>query len=204
MCLSLDDAVLRKARPSEFPPLLFASSLQHTQVAANCQTIYTMVKLWLPSSLWNQGVITFKDRNHRRGTNVWNDIDGENPSKSEQPFSSGLNILKIHLRPMLEPLDKLDYNISECEEVERGGDQRCSEAVQAQYADFQVNDPFAKARPSRSLRSPSALGFQAFNAQADVIHQHIKAQTLRSCHHCRLVLPGKCRTFCSSSARRRF
>ncbi|CAE7684239.1 COG4 [Symbiodinium pilosum] len=54
----------------------------------------------------------------------------------------GLNILKIHLRPMLEPLDKLDYNISE-----------------AQYADFQVNDPFAK----------------AFNAQADVIHQHIKA-----------------------------
>ena len=37
-------------------------------------------------------------------------------------------ILKAHLRPLLEPLDKLDYNISE-----------------AQYADFQVNDPFAKA-----------------------------------------------------------
>eukprot|EP00930_Biecheleria_cincta_P017318 TRINITY_DN13802_c0_g2_i2.p1 TRINITY_DN13802_c0_g2~~TRINITY_DN13802_c0_g2_i2.p1 ORF type:complete len:645 (-),score=163.80 TRINITY_DN13802_c0_g2_i2:75-2009(-) len=54
----------------------------------------------------------------------------------------GLNILKIHLRPMMEPLDKLDYNISE-----------------AQYADFQVNDPFAK----------------GFNYQADIIHQHIKA-----------------------------
>ncbi|CAK9016680.1 unnamed protein product [Durusdinium trenchii] len=54
----------------------------------------------------------------------------------------GLVILKAHLRPLLEPLDKLDYNISE-----------------AQYADFQVNDPFAK----------------AFNAQADAIHQHIKA-----------------------------
>jgi len=54
----------------------------------------------------------------------------------------GLNILKLHLRPMLDPLDKLDYNISE-----------------AQYADFQVNDPFAK----------------AFNSQAEVIHQHIKA-----------------------------
>ncbi|CAJ1359243.1 unnamed protein product [Effrenium voratum] len=54
----------------------------------------------------------------------------------------GLVILKAHLRPLLEPLDKLDYNISE-----------------AQYADYQVNDPFAK----------------AFNAQADVIHQHIKA-----------------------------
>eukprot|EP00440_Ansanella_granifera_P043347 gb/GFBE01046988.1/.p1 GENE.gb/GFBE01046988.1/~~gb/GFBE01046988.1/.p1 ORF type:complete len:759 (+),score=195.53 gb/GFBE01046988.1/:1-2277(+) len=54
----------------------------------------------------------------------------------------GLGILKMHLRPMLEPLDRLDYNISE-----------------AQYADYQVNDPFAK----------------AFNSQADLIHQHIKA-----------------------------
>eukprot|EP00931_Biecheleriopsis_adriatica_P051872 TRINITY_DN30121_c0_g1_i1.p1 TRINITY_DN30121_c0_g1~~TRINITY_DN30121_c0_g1_i1.p1 ORF type:complete len:764 (+),score=218.72 TRINITY_DN30121_c0_g1_i1:55-2346(+) len=54
----------------------------------------------------------------------------------------GLNILKKHLRQTLEPLDTLDYNITE-----------------AQYADFQVNDPFAK----------------AFNNQADVIHQHIKA-----------------------------
>lgn len=54
----------------------------------------------------------------------------------------GLVLLKTHLRPLLDPLDKLDYNISE-----------------AQYADFQVNDPFAK----------------AFNAQAAAIHQHIKA-----------------------------
>lgn len=59
----------------------------------------------------------------------------------------GLVILKAHLRPLLDPLDKLDYNISE-----------------AQYADFQVNDPFAK----------------AFNAQAAAIHQHIKA-VLNSC-----------------------
>eukprot|EP00438_Fugacium_kawagutii_P014533 Skav232276 [mRNA] locus=scaffold882:194433:196313:- [translate_table: standard] len=54
----------------------------------------------------------------------------------------GLVILKTHLRPLLDPLDKLDYNISEL-----------------QYADYQVNDPFAK----------------AFNAQAAAIHQHIKA-----------------------------
>lgn len=59
----------------------------------------------------------------------------------------GLVILKAHLRPLLDPLDKLDYNISE-----------------AQYADFQVNDPFAK----------------AFNAQAAAIHQHIKG-VLNSC-----------------------
>lgn len=46
-----------------------------------------------------------------------------------------------HLKPSLAPLDKLDYDIAE-----------------AQYADFQVNDPFAK----------------AFNAQVEVVHQHIK------------------------------
>jgi len=54
----------------------------------------------------------------------------------------GLRMLKIHLTPMLEPLKSLDYKIDE-----------------AQYGDFQVNDPFAK----------------AFNAQAQVIHQHMKA-----------------------------
>merc|ERR1719188_307244 len=47
-----------------------------------------------------------------------------------------------HLRRSLEPLGRLDYNIDD-----------------AQYADFQVNDPFAK----------------AFNAQTEVIYQHVKA-----------------------------
>lgn len=47
-----------------------------------------------------------------------------------------------HLKPSLAPLDKLDYNINE-----------------AAYADYQVNDPFAK----------------AFNAQTEVVYQHIKA-----------------------------
>merc|ERR1712060_911780 len=42
---------------------------------------------------------------------------------------------------MLDPLQYLDYNINEM-----------------QYADFQVNDPFAK----------------AFNTQADMIYQHVK------------------------------
>merc|ERR1719195_545813 len=54
----------------------------------------------------------------------------------------GLNMLKVHLSPMLLPLNTLDYNIDE-----------------AQYADYQVNDPFAK----------------TFNGMASVIHQHIKA-----------------------------
>merc|ERR1719188_2305582 len=47
-----------------------------------------------------------------------------------------------HLRRSLEPLGRLDYNIDD-----------------AQYEDFQVNDPFAK----------------AFNAQTEVIYQHVKA-----------------------------
>ncbi|CEM07052.1 unnamed protein product [Vitrella brassicaformis CCMP3155] len=38
-----------------------------------------------------------------------------------------LNMLKVHLSPMLLPLDSLDFNIS-----------------QTEYADFQVNDPFMK------------------------------------------------------------
>lgn len=54
----------------------------------------------------------------------------------------GLNMLKPHLRPPLEPLNTIDYNINE-----------------AQYADFQVNDPFAK----------------DFNNKAATIHQHVKA-----------------------------
>lgn len=61
----------------------------------------------------------------------------------------GLNMLKTTLQPMLKPLTTLDYNIDD-----------------AQYADFQVNDPFAK----------------AFNSQASVIHQHAKAVlNLASC-----------------------
>mmetsp|Transcript_22573 Transcript_22573/g.59618 ORF Transcript_22573/g.59618 Transcript_22573/m.59618 type:complete len:756 (+) Transcript_22573:50-2317(+) len=54
----------------------------------------------------------------------------------------GVNMLQIHLKPMLEPLGTLDYNIGE-----------------VQYADFQVNDPYAK----------------AFNAQTDIIYHHVKS-----------------------------
>ncbi|CAE8691685.1 unnamed protein product, partial [Polarella glacialis] len=67
---------------------------------------------------------------------------GDLESLHANQCKEGLNMLKIHLRPMLDPLNTLDYNISE-----------------AQYADCQVNDPFAK----------------AFNSQAEVIHQHAKA-----------------------------
>jgi hypothetical protein len=54
----------------------------------------------------------------------------------------GLNMLKKHLQKTLVPLDTLDYCIDE-----------------AQYNDFQVNDPFAK----------------SFNAQAEVLHMHLRA-----------------------------
>ena len=62
-------------------------------------------------------------------------------------------------------------------------DQRREAASQAQYADFQVNDPFAKARLvlkaastcKRAARAFFSFLCEAFNAQADVIHQHIKA-----------------------------
>merc|ERR1711920_742690 len=53
----------------------------------------------------------------------------------------GLQMLKVQLSPLLLPLDTIDYEIDE-----------------NQYADFQVNDPFAK----------------AFNSNAEVIHQHLK------------------------------
>lgn len=54
----------------------------------------------------------------------------------------GVTMFLGHLRPSLEPLGRLDYNIDD-----------------VQYADFQVNDPFAK----------------AFNAQTEVIYQHVKS-----------------------------
>eukprot|EP00415_Alexandrium_ostenfeldii_P004001 UN4001 len=50
-------------------------------------------------------------------------------------------MLKPHLRPPLDPLNTIHYTINE-----------------AQYSDFQVNDPFAK----------------DFNTKAAVIHQHVK------------------------------
>jgi len=53
----------------------------------------------------------------------------------------GVTMFLGHLRPSLEPLGRLDYNIDE-----------------AQYSDFQVNDPFAK----------------AFNNATEMIYQHIK------------------------------
>mmetsp|Transcript_1831 Transcript_1831/g.3805 ORF Transcript_1831/g.3805 Transcript_1831/m.3805 type:complete len:764 (+) Transcript_1831:102-2393(+) len=52
----------------------------------------------------------------------------------------GVTMFLGHLRPSLEPLGRLDYNIDE-----------------AQYSDFQVNDPFAK----------------AFNTAVEMIYQHI-------------------------------
>jgi len=64
----------------------------------------------------------------------------------EQKCKEGLQMLKVQLSPMLLPLDAIDYEINE-----------------RQYADYQVNDPFAK----------------AFNNQAEVIHMHLKA-TLHS------------------------
>lgn len=54
----------------------------------------------------------------------------------------GLQMLKVHLSPMLQPLDVLNYEINE-----------------VKYADFQVNDPFAK----------------GFISQANIIHQHLKS-----------------------------
>lgn len=54
----------------------------------------------------------------------------------------GLNMLKVHLRTFLDPLNTLDYNIHE-----------------ALHADYQVNDPFAR----------------AFTGQAAVIHAHLRA-----------------------------
>lgn len=43
---------------------------------------------------------------------------------------------------------------------------------EAQYADYQVNDPFAKAS---SDGNEDRCPFEAFNAQADAIHRHVKA-----------------------------
>jgi len=54
----------------------------------------------------------------------------------------GLQMLKVQLSPTLLPLDSLNYEIDE-----------------GQYADYQVNDPFAK----------------AFSAQAEVLHLHLRA-----------------------------
>merc|ERR1712159_4607 len=60
----------------------------------------------------------------------------------EKQCKQGLQMLKVHLSPMLAPLDSLDYVID-----------------QAQYNDYQVNDPFVK----------------AFISQAEAIHEHWKA-----------------------------
>jgi len=54
----------------------------------------------------------------------------------------GLNLLKKHLQRTLVPLDTLDYDIDE-----------------AQYNDYQVNDPFAR----------------SFSAQAEVLHAHLRS-----------------------------
>lgn len=54
----------------------------------------------------------------------------------------GLQMLKVHLSKSIEPIDALNYQISE-----------------AQYSDYQVNDPFAK----------------GFITQASIIHQHLKS-----------------------------
>mmetsp|Transcript_63385 Transcript_63385/g.182461 ORF Transcript_63385/g.182461 Transcript_63385/m.182461 type:complete len:760 (+) Transcript_63385:54-2333(+) len=54
----------------------------------------------------------------------------------------GVTMFIGHLKPSLDPLGKLDYIIDE-----------------DRYADFQVNDPFAK----------------AFNSQTEVVYQHVKA-----------------------------
>eukprot|EP00929_Paragymnodinium_shiwhaense_P007701 TRINITY_DN111610_c0_g1_i1.p1 TRINITY_DN111610_c0_g1~~TRINITY_DN111610_c0_g1_i1.p1 ORF type:complete len:753 (-),score=261.59 TRINITY_DN111610_c0_g1_i1:71-2329(-) len=67
---------------------------------------------------------------------------GELENLHQAKCKDHLQMLKVHLSPMLLPLDTIDYEIGE-----------------AQYADFQVNDPFAK----------------AFNSQAELIYQHLKA-----------------------------
>lgn len=51
-------------------------------------------------------------------------------------------MIKCHLSPMLQPLSSLDYEINE-----------------AQYQDFQVNDPFAR----------------EFNSKAEMINQHLRS-----------------------------
>lgn len=58
-----------------------------------------------------------------------------------QHCKKGVTMFFRHLRPALDPLSKLDYNVDD-----------------SMYADFQVNDPFAK----------------AFNQQTEVIYRHIK------------------------------
>merc|ERR1712037_493107 len=63
-------------------------------------------------------------------------------SVHSQHCKAGLLMIKGHLSPMLSPLETLDFQISE-----------------SKYADFQVNDPFAK----------------AFIGHAAVLHRHLRA-----------------------------
>jgi hypothetical protein len=65
----------------------------------------------------------------------------------------GLQMLKVHLSPMLSPLDSLNYQINE-----------------TQYADCQVNDPFAK----------------GFISQANIIHQHLR--TVLNTNSCEVIM----------------
>lgn len=74
----------------------------------------------------------------------------------------GLQMLKVHLSPMLLPLDALDYEISE-----------------QQYADFQVNDPFVKAFVSQAEVIHRHLSSVLNRTSVDEIMQHMVDQTCR-------------------------
>jgi hypothetical protein len=74
----------------------------------------------------------------------------------------GLQLLKVHLSPMLVPLDSLDYDISE-----------------AQYADYQANDPFVKNFIATSEAINRHLSLVLNKNSAEEIMQHMVDQSCR-------------------------